>query len=144
MRAKVKETAAEMENEGAEGAGKLEGGKPEGKPEAGEKPEGGESGEGKPEGAEGKPEAGEGGEGGGKPEKPEAGEAGEGEGGGILVIEVEKPIGDASRWKRLDNRHTAYEIKDRGVILDIGLGGLFIPGTKLAPDINNGWRIVAG
>jgi hypothetical protein len=139
MKKQGKETAAEAENEGA---GVAEGGKPEGKPEVNEKPEGA-GGEGKPEGAEVKPEAGEAGEGGGKPEKPEAGETGD-EGGGILVIEVEKPIGDASRWKRLDNRHAAYEIKDRGVILDIGLGGVFIPGTKLIPDINNGWRIVAG
>jgi hypothetical protein len=131
MKKKSEETAAaEMENEGA---GVVEGGKPEG----GEKPEGA-GGEGKPEGAEGKPEAGEGGEGGGKPE-PEAGIQGYAE-----LSKPEKPVGDASRWKCLDASAIAYEIKDRGVIVRTWHGVAFIPGTKLIPDINNGWRIVAG
>jgi hypothetical protein len=144
MKKQGKETTAEMENEGAgklEGAGAAEGGKSEGKPEANEKPEGGEGGEGKPEGAEGKPEAGESGEGGGKPDKPEAGIQGYAE-----LSKPEKPIGDASRWKRLDNMTRGYEIKDRGVIVlrCDALTMAFVPQTKLISDINNGWRIVAG
>jgi hypothetical protein len=59
------------------------------------------------------------------------------------VDEPPQPVGDASRWKSLDSTAIAYEIKDRGVIMRSWGAMTFIPGTKLAPDINNGFRIVA-
>ena len=58
-------------------------------------------------------------------------------------IPDKEPIGDPTRWKNLDIRTCAYEIKDRGVIVDLGLQAVFVPATKLVPDINNGFRIVA-
>ena len=56
----------------------------------------------------------------------------------------EQPVGDASRWKRMDDAGaSAYEIKDRGVIVRSWGCMVYVPGAKLARDINNGWRIVA-
>ena len=62
---------------------------------------------------------------------------------GALDPMVKPPIGDASRWKRLDPTAEVYEVKDRGVIVRTYMGVAFVPSVKLAPDINNGFRIVA-
>jgi hypothetical protein len=53
-------------------------------------------------------------------------------------------VGDPTRWRNLDGRVKGYEIKDRGVLIDNAFGIAFVPATKLVPDVNNGWRIVAG
>jgi hypothetical protein len=76
-------------------------------------------------------------------ESPAAPENAQPEGGDLTEI-PEPIVGDRSRWKFLDETADAYEIKDRGVIVRTWAGVAFIPGVKLAADINNGHRIVAG